>query len=131
MVLTSARPSDGAIVSVTIRRVGVLAFGDCQYMHVFNILMRHCLQNMQLQQVSDIANKNCNLALNTLKTKDRLVSFHHSCSFACVMCDVCVCSRVRACMCVCYVCVCVMCVCVFFNVFINKHVPLQNCDTTC
>jgi len=96
MVLTSARPSDGAIVSVTIRRVGVLAFGDRQYMHVFNILMRHCLQNLKLQQVSDNVNKNFNLTLNTLKTKERLVSSHHSCSFACVMCvHACVC--VRAC----------------------------------
>jgi hypothetical protein len=85
MVLTSARPSDGAAVYVTIRRLGVLQFGDRQYSRVFNILMRHCLQDLQLQQVSDNVNKNFNLALNTLKTKDRLVSSHHSCSFACVM----------------------------------------------
>ena len=89
MVLTSARASDGATVSVTIRRAGVLAFGDHQYVHVFNILMRRCLQNLHLQQVSDNINKNFNLALNTLKTKDRLVSFHHSCSFACAILCVC------------------------------------------
>ena len=72
MVLTSARPSDGASVCIIIRRASVLAFGDRQYMHVFNILMRHCLQNLKLQQVSDNANKNCNLALNTLKRKTDL-----------------------------------------------------------
>jgi hypothetical protein len=99
MVLTSARPSDGATVSIKIQQAGILAFGDRFYMHVFNILMRHCLCKMQLQQVSDNVNKNFNLALSTLKTKDRLVSSHHSCSFACVLC-------VRMCVCVC-VCVCV------------------------
>jgi len=86
MVLTSARPSDGATVTVTIRRVGVLAFGDLKYMRVLNILMKHCLEKLQLQQVSDNVNKNFELSLNTLKTKDRLVSSHHSCSFAYVMC---------------------------------------------
>jgi hypothetical protein len=86
MELTSARPSDGATVSVTIRRVGVLAFGTRQYMLVFNMLMRHCLQKLHLHQVSDNVNKNFNLGLNTLKMKDRLVSSHYSCSFAYVMC---------------------------------------------
>ena len=86
MELTSARPSDGAIVTVTIQSAGILAFGDRQYMHIFNILMRSCLQKMQLQQVSDNVNKNFDLGPNTLKTKDRLVSSHHSCSFAHVMC---------------------------------------------
>jgi len=109
MVLTSARPSDGATVVVTIQRAGILAFGDRKYVHVFNILMRHCLQKMQLQQVSDNVNKNFNLALNTLKTKDRLVSSHHSCSFACVLC---------ACMCV---CVCV-CVCVRAHTCMHTHI---------
>jgi len=134
MVLTSARPSDHATVSVTIQRAGVLAFGDRQYTRVFNAVMRHCLQKLKFQQVSDNVNKNfnplnanlnpichllallgahhilhisrvrVNLALNTLKMKDRLVSSHHSCSFACVMCAcacMCACVHVHACVHVC------------------------------
>jgi len=98
MELTSARPSDGAAVTVTIQRAGVLAFGDRQYMHVFNILMRHCLHKLHLHQVSDNVNKNFNLGLNTLKTKDRLVFAHHSCSFAYVTCA---CAWVCVCVCMC------------------------------
>jgi hypothetical protein len=120
MILTSARPSDGATVSVLIRRVGVLAFGDHQHMHVFNILMRHCLQNLELQQVSDNVNKNFNLTLNTLKTKDRLVSSHHYCSFTWVMCVhvcVCVCVWVHACT--------LMSVTVYYNIIWNLQLIMM------
>jgi len=111
MELTSARPSDGATFTVTIQRTGVLAFGDRQYMQVFNILMRHCLQKLQLQQVSDNVNKNFDLGLNILKTKDRLVSSHHSCSFAYAMCV-----RARMCLCVC------VCVCVHARACMHTHI---------
>jgi hypothetical protein len=85
MILTSARPTDGATVTITIRKVGVLAFGDCQYMHVFNILMRHCLQNLNLQQVSGDVNRNFTWLLLVLKKKAGSYP-HKACSYARVMC---------------------------------------------
>jgi hypothetical protein len=148
MVLTSARPSDHATVSVTIQRAGVLAFGDRQYTRVFNAVMRHCLQKLKFQQVSDNVNKNfnplnanlnpichllallgahhilhisrvrVNLALNTLKMKDRLVSSHHSCSFACVMCAC-------ACMCACVHACTLISVTVYYNIIWNLQLIIM------
>jgi len=52
MVIVSNRPSDGATVCITIRAVGTVAFGDYHYGHVFNLLMRRCLDHLNLQLVS-------------------------------------------------------------------------------
>ncbi|KAJ9581672.1 hypothetical protein L9F63_023148 [Diploptera punctata] len=47
----SKRRSDDALVRITIRRVGMLRAGDYHYVHFFNLLMRRCLQNLNLQLV--------------------------------------------------------------------------------
>ncbi|XP_021919553.1 piwi-like protein Siwi isoform X2 [Zootermopsis nevadensis] len=51
MVIFSNRPSDGAKVLITIRGVGIVTCGDYHYVHIFNLLMRRCLDNLNLQLV--------------------------------------------------------------------------------
>ncbi|XP_049852397.1 LOW QUALITY PROTEIN: piwi-like protein Siwi [Schistocerca gregaria] len=49
--LFSSRETDGTKMRITVRLVGVLSTGDPQYLQVFNILVRWCLQGLNLQLV--------------------------------------------------------------------------------
>lgn len=51
MELFSIRDSDRKKMRITIKSVGDVVMGDYQYLQVFNIIMRKCLDNLQLQMV--------------------------------------------------------------------------------
>lgn len=49
--LISIRNSDEARIRITVRLVGDLAQGDAHYIQFFNILLRKCLDHLDLQLV--------------------------------------------------------------------------------
>lgn len=51
MELYSKRDSDEEKIRITIKKAGDLVMGDHHYIQLFNILMRKCLSNLQLQMV--------------------------------------------------------------------------------
>jgi aubergine-like protein len=51
MELYSNRSSDDEKVVITIKKAADLAMGDPHYIQFFNILMRKCLDHLQLQLV--------------------------------------------------------------------------------
>lgn len=51
MDLLSIRQSDDTKVAITIKFVGNLAKDDYHYLQLFNIIMRRCLEHLQLQLI--------------------------------------------------------------------------------
>ncbi|XP_073981992.1 piwi-like protein Siwi isoform X3 [Rhodnius prolixus] len=51
MELYSKRDSDEEKIRITVKKAGDLVMGDHHYIQLFNILMRKCLSNLQLQMV--------------------------------------------------------------------------------
>lgn len=51
MVFTSKRESDQEIITITVRIVGDMIWGDPHYLQFFNIILRKCYEQLKLKLV--------------------------------------------------------------------------------